>query len=137
MNCPACGSRLKQVDTGSVAVDACFTCGGVWFDRRELERHCQSSGDDTVTLPTPNASANARVDSVRRGCPHCRDSAVLQRRVDTPKGFELYECRGCGGFWVEPKAEELVSRDKWQSCIRSALRTTRSIVLGSFRRLGA
>lgn len=38
MRCPACGSRLVEVDRSEVHIDACPQCRGVWLDRGELDR---------------------------------------------------------------------------------------------------
>ncbi|HZH04948.1 MAG TPA: zf-TFIIB domain-containing protein, partial [Myxococcaceae bacterium] len=37
MRCPKCGMELHTLDRGSVQVDACFNCKGVWLDAGELE----------------------------------------------------------------------------------------------------
>lgn len=40
MKCPKCGGQMKEVmmgaDGGTVAVDQCTACGGVYFDAGEL-----------------------------------------------------------------------------------------------------
>jgi Zn-finger nucleic acid-binding protein len=38
MRCPACGSRLVEVERSGVLIDACPTCRGVWLDRGELDK---------------------------------------------------------------------------------------------------
>jgi len=38
MHCPKDGSELQQVLFRGVAVDKCFTCGGVFLDNGELEK---------------------------------------------------------------------------------------------------
>jgi uncharacterized protein len=38
MRCPACGSRLVEIDRSEVHIDACPQCRGVWLDRGELDR---------------------------------------------------------------------------------------------------
>ena len=37
MKCPKCGSDLKEEDRGSVKVDVCPNCNGMWLDAGELD----------------------------------------------------------------------------------------------------
>ena len=49
MNCPACGTRMTEVTTGDVKVQACKGgCGGLWFDEwalKKVDRPDQSVGE--------------------------------------------------------------------------------------------
>ena len=38
MRCPKCGMELNEVELYGVAVDACLSCGGTFFDRGEVEK---------------------------------------------------------------------------------------------------
>ena len=38
MRCPACGTRLVELERSEVLIDACPECRGVWMDRGELDR---------------------------------------------------------------------------------------------------
>ena len=46
MRCPKCGGDLKEQDIGSVKVDVCQDCTGMWLDAGELDllRQVQKSG---------------------------------------------------------------------------------------------
>jgi uncharacterized protein with PIN domain len=37
MRCPKCGGQMKEHAMGSVMVDQCTACGGVYFDAGEFE----------------------------------------------------------------------------------------------------
>ncbi len=37
LDCPRCAHRLRRTTRGSVEVDVCGGCGGVWLDHGELE----------------------------------------------------------------------------------------------------
>ncbi len=37
MHCPKCGLKLQEVKYRGVDVDVCFSCGGVFLDKGELE----------------------------------------------------------------------------------------------------
>jgi uncharacterized protein len=38
MRCPACGSRLVEVERSEILIDACPDCRGIWLDRGELDK---------------------------------------------------------------------------------------------------
>ena len=38
MCCPKCGMKLAEVEFRGVIVDACFACGGMFFDQGEIDK---------------------------------------------------------------------------------------------------
>jgi len=38
MRCPKCGMELQTIDYREVAIDKCFSCGGIYLDDGELEK---------------------------------------------------------------------------------------------------
>ena len=42
MVCPKCGGRLREVDLEGVKVDQCGGCGGLFFDKGEVELLAQA-----------------------------------------------------------------------------------------------
>ena len=38
MCCPKCGLELAEVEFRGVVVDACFACGGMFFDHGEIDK---------------------------------------------------------------------------------------------------
>ena len=37
MHCPKCGMKMQEVRMGSIDVDACFSCGGIFLDKGEID----------------------------------------------------------------------------------------------------
>ncbi len=37
MHCPKCGMQMHEVHYGKIDVDACFSCGGVFLDKGEID----------------------------------------------------------------------------------------------------
>jgi Zn-finger nucleic acid-binding protein len=37
MHCPKCGMKLQEIRYGNIDVDACFSCGGVFLDKGEID----------------------------------------------------------------------------------------------------
>ncbi len=48
MRCPKCGLELEEVEYRGVMVDACFACGGMFFDRGEVEKVIAGSEPGTL-----------------------------------------------------------------------------------------
>jgi len=42
MRCPKCGMELQEIEYHGVMVDGCFSCGGMFFDRGEVEKVIES-----------------------------------------------------------------------------------------------
>lgn len=43
MKCPKCGLDLQTLKRGSVEIDTCFNCKGLWLDAGELEEILKES----------------------------------------------------------------------------------------------
>ncbi len=43
MRCPKCGMEMHEVQFRGVDVDVCFSCNGIFLDKREIE-HFQKEG---------------------------------------------------------------------------------------------
>lgn len=50
MKCPKCGADLKERRMGSVAVDTCPECHGMWLDAGELDLVRQARDSDQPGL---------------------------------------------------------------------------------------
>jgi Zn-finger nucleic acid-binding protein len=37
MKCPKCGADMREIERQGIKVDQCGSCGGIYFDRGELE----------------------------------------------------------------------------------------------------
>ncbi|HET9598256.1 MAG TPA: zf-TFIIB domain-containing protein [Anaeromyxobacteraceae bacterium] len=37
MHCPKCGMQMQEIRYGNLDVDACFSCGGVFLDKGEMD----------------------------------------------------------------------------------------------------
>ena len=47
MKCPKCGMDMEEIKYGSVLLDKCFSCGGLYFDDGELEQVIKEEGADS------------------------------------------------------------------------------------------
>ncbi len=95
MKCPKCPGQLEPINYGSVDLDRCRVCFGLWFDRGELEKFNPSDGEFPFV---PDRVVPGKSTTLR--CPRCDD---LLR--DTPYGpgvdFAVDRCTGCHGLWLD------------------------------------
>ena len=38
LHCPKCGMEMAEVEFQDVMIDACFSCGGLYFDKGEIDK---------------------------------------------------------------------------------------------------
>ena len=89
--CPSCNKNLSQIIAESVQVDICNSgCGGIWFDKTELERF----DEPKVFLPPqlfqviPNALV-AIDRNKTRSCPRCSNQVLQQQLQSDTLGIEV------------------------------------------------
>lgn len=103
MKCPACENQLTQMVAGSITVDACEgSCGGVWFDRFELQKvdepH-ESAGEVLLAIPK---NEHIEVDeNKKRRCPRCINVVMMRHFFSVKRQVLVDECPKCGGFWLD------------------------------------
>jgi Zn-finger nucleic acid-binding protein len=37
MHCPKCGMKMQEIRYGKIDVDTCFSCGGIFLDKGEMD----------------------------------------------------------------------------------------------------
>lgn len=99
MNCPKCPSRpLSPSAVGSLQVDLCPGCGGVWCDATELPQllALDKSTVSTVSAGKPRPAVNEQSGV----CP--RDGARLLRVTSARRREVIIErCPTCQGVWLD------------------------------------
>ncbi len=102
MKCPACYFELREVQVGSVKVDACPACGGVWFDAFELQKVDDEEEEAGERLLELNRDSRVVVDPARkRECPRC-DGVKLHRHFFSAKRkVQVDQCPNCAGYWLD------------------------------------
>ncbi len=96
MDCPKCDSEtlVETSALGNIPLDVCPACGGIWFDKGELEALlAQSQGgagaDLSLISPKPEGLS----------CPRCR-SGMTRGGLVNPL-LIVDKCGTCGGVWLD------------------------------------
>lgn len=99
MNCPKCQGPMEGVQVGSVEVDRCPACGGMWFDAFEDEAVREAGAAATVDKggegPGGWYNQMGKID-----CPRCHTRTI--RMVDLEQPHIWYEsCPVCHGKFFD------------------------------------
>ena len=110
INCPKCSAAMGKVTFGSVVVDRCTSCRGLWFDAREHERLKDIQGSEEIDAPP--AAGDAAASGARSGgggatpsdakinCPVCHTRLI--RMVDHQQPHIHFEsCTVCHGVFFD------------------------------------
>lgn len=109
--CPRCGDALASRAFGAVELDGCPRCGGIWFDRGELN---QVTRDPEIGLiEVERAFERVLARSACHGpmdCPRCRSRLVPYTFPHTPD-IPVSICLACKGVWLDDgEVEQLAER---------------------------
>jgi len=99
LSCPKCDAPMRRVQFDQVEVDRCMQCGGIWFDRNELDDLRRAQGAEVID--TGDARVGAALDAQTHvPCPVC---AVPMNRVpDEHKPHIWHErCPSCQGWFLD------------------------------------
>jgi Zn-finger nucleic acid-binding protein len=103
MKCPACDRILEAVTVENMNLDVCKGgCGGIWFDRFELQKvheRRESAGEALLDIEK-DAGMNLDHDK-RRKCPKCADTIMMRHFHSVKKEVEVDECPKCDGIWLD------------------------------------
>ena len=112
MDCPKCVGILKEKKIGAkdpIAVDACFVCGGIWFDKDELELLVNKEIFDTVEFnleaePLADDDLRKQIDLDKKEaiCPRCSgNQKMIKKFSERNKNITIDFCENCGGIWLD------------------------------------
>lgn len=90
---------MDAVQVGSVEVDRCSSCGGMWFDAFEDEAVREAGG--AATVDTGSASTGQKFNQQGKvECPRCHTRTI--RMVDMKQPHIWYEsCATCHGKFFD------------------------------------
>jgi uncharacterized protein len=99
--CPRCSETLSVTRMGSVEVEGCSGCGGVWFDHKELTAVAQASTGQLGALEDRFQAGRPAAEHLGTMlCPTCKQALVEFEFKHSP-GIKLDGCTQCKGIWVD------------------------------------
>ncbi|WP_446011883.1 TFIIB-type zinc ribbon-containing protein [Candidatus Electrothrix sp.] len=104
MNCPACNNTLTEVSIENIQLDICKGgCGGIWFDRFELQQldEPHEFTDEHLVDVLAKESRTRTDPSQRLQCPKCEDVVMMRHFHSVKKEVEVDQCPKCNGYWLD------------------------------------
>lgn len=109
MICPTDRSSLETIKIKGNTINACFLCGGVWFDYDELQATLKTftAGEWESSYDFNKVNKNPINEETKRWrpakellCP--RDSSLMREYIYAGDSHvHINECQTCGGFWFD------------------------------------
>lgn len=97
MICPTCQEpslKEKIVKGGTLAIDYCPRCKGIWFDCRKL--------DEVITVAAKDLCVPSNAARLESLCPKCDKPLYAFLYPRTRVMVQM--CKKCKGLWLEPEA---------------------------------
>ena len=95
--CPECNLDLRIFTLGSVELDFCQECHGLWLDRGELLKTSQGIHLGTKEIPPMFKKIMREIRKRKRSCVRC---LVPMEMIDY-EGVEIDICQVCRGIWLD------------------------------------
>ncbi|MFA6897544.1 MAG: zf-TFIIB domain-containing protein [Patescibacteria group bacterium] len=111
MKCPQCGKSLDEVSVNHCRVDRCEKCGGIWFDKDELNAVKDERDENLAWLDFDLWSNEDKLKSggTFLSCP--RDGSPLYRIQYGSSQVEADVCLECHGVWLDKGELDKVIKD--------------------------
>jgi Zn-finger nucleic acid-binding protein len=102
MDCPKCEIPLRPCKIGSVSLDECSRCGGIWFDKNEIEEAKDEIDPDLRWMDFRIWSPQHRfhITGEVHDCPKCKIAKLQLIAYREPDVGVLY-CPSCEGTWLD------------------------------------
>jgi Zn-finger nucleic acid-binding protein len=107
MKCPKCTGTLGPFEHQGVCLDFCDTCGGTWFDEKELAKY--------FLLEKDLSSKSVLINPYDEKAPRCpKDASLMQEYVYmTGDSLKIDFCPVCYGIWLDrgeiPRMQTILS----------------------------
>ena len=111
MDCPNCEKPLRRFNIGSVSLDECSRCSGIWFDKNEMEEAKDEIDPDLrwMDLRIWSQKPRFQVTDQPHNCPRCKKVA-MQRIAYQEPGIDILNCPSCEGTWLDAgNLEKIIS----------------------------
>jgi Zn-finger nucleic acid-binding protein len=101
MDCPNCKIPLSNAKIGSVSLDECSRCRGIWFDKNELEEAKDEIDPDLrwMDLRIWHRPPRFQITAQSHNCPKCQNVTMQLITYEQPD-IDILHCPSCEGSWL-------------------------------------
>jgi Zn-finger nucleic acid-binding protein len=103
MQCPRCKVvNMQTTKMGSVVIEECTRCSGIWLDQGELDQTIGTADPDLrwLNIDFWKANSDFTVAPNSMGCPKC-SRYYLTRLKDRATETSVALCSNCQGIWLD------------------------------------
>lgn len=97
MKCSECDSNMIQETVGSVTIDRCEVCGGLWFDPSEIGQYLQTLNPKLESVPQDSEFITTTKGQAG-SCPACERKTL---EVGSYRGVSFLRCGWCAGMFLD------------------------------------
>jgi Zn-finger nucleic acid-binding protein len=92
---------MTQLKLGNVVLDECLKCGGIWFDKDELEKARDEVDPDLrwMDFEIWGGQAVFEINEKPHECPRCRKASMKSINYRKPD-IDVTFCPLCEGMWL-------------------------------------
>lgn len=100
LSCSHCHHHLLEpIHYENIEIDACMHCGGLWFDRNELDQVVRAYDPNYQEEPIIK-TLGQRIDTSSKKCPHCKELLVTYQ-FKQGSDLKIDICESCSGIWLD------------------------------------
>ncbi|OOE89342.1 rhomboid family intramembrane serine protease [Salinivibrio sharmensis] len=108
-NCPKCKNQeLLATEYQGETIDVCRGCGGLWFEKMEVNRMIEEVNDGPVGECFSERFGDWIADT-ELACPEC-DEHMTRHHLLENFHVEIDVCRQCNGSWIDKEELEAVEK---------------------------
>ncbi len=102
MDCPNCEIALRPFKIGSVSLDECARCKGIWFDKKELEEVKDEIDPELrwLDLKIWHPQTRFQITDQPHDCPACKKVTMRTIHYQEPD-VDVSFCPLCQGTWLD------------------------------------
>ncbi len=108
--CPECQQHFSPVKVGSVVLDECARCGGLWVDSSSFHRICQETEEQTMVLEGTSSGPETPPTTVSHRywpCPECR-RLMNRQNFARVSGIIVDVCKGHGVWFNQGELRRII-----------------------------
>jgi uncharacterized protein len=112
LDCPNDGARLQRRTFGGATIDFCENCGGIYFDRGEIETLVEAGVNEQQFNSNQKAFPQGFTTTATNVCPRCHGTFKKVTKATDGKDIIIYPCQDCGGIWVNKGAYQVIKEKR-------------------------
>jgi Zn-finger nucleic acid-binding protein len=112
LECPNDGTRLQRRTLGGATINFCENCGGIYFDRGEIETLVEAGVDEQQFNTNQTTTLQGFTTTATNVCPRCHGTYKKVTKTVEGKDIIIYPCQNCGGIWVNKGTYQMIKEKR-------------------------